>query len=143
MRYWIFQAVPEQYPLADAMKNLPAERWFVTRYGAHMAPGDVVYFWQAGRKAALHGWGRLQSNVACEGDDDRIQVSYDVQFDPPVPKTAIQDARGLEELQLLRAPQGTNFKVSTAEAKRLNTLIRQKGFQAPPDPVVEDTEAER
>lgn len=136
MRYWIFQAVPKRYRLAEKMSQLPSERWVVTRYMGEISAGDVVYFWQAGKQAGLHGWGYVRSPepYPVPGGDHRVEVSYDIQFQPPIPKRLIQEEAGLDDLQVVRAPQGTNFRVKNSEALILNRLIQRHQFQSPPDP---------
>lgn len=140
MKYWIFQAVPERYNLLKALQNQKSEHWLVTRYWSQMSKGDIVYFWEAGKNAALHGWGNLLSSdtIIDSSGDNRIVVSYQVQLKPPIPKSQLQSINALKEMQLFRAPQGTNFKVLDDEAKVLNSLIRKAGCKAPPDPVISD-----
>lgn len=137
MKYWIFQAVPERYDLSKALASLQSDEWLVTRYAADMSQGDVIYYWQAGRTAALHAWGIIKTGkVFTDADDDnRIETSYQVQLIPPIPKAELVSHTALQDLQVFRAPQGTNFKVSLKEATALNSLIKLKGFKAPPDPI--------
>ncbi len=143
MNYWIFQAVPERYNLVEKMNSLQNEQWFVTRYYNEIKKGDVVFFWQAGKVAGLYGWGYVESpqpSLLPDGDY-RVQVSYHIRFSmssqlagngqAPIPKEMIKQGNELKELQILQAPQGTNFRVKPEEAKALKTLIKTLGFIAP------------
>lgn len=144
MNYWIFQAVPERYNLVAKMNSLDNEQWFVTRYYGEIKKDDVVFFWQAGKSAGLYGWGyveSLQPYLLPDGDY-RVQVSYKKRFtlssqltgdgQAPIPKNMIKQVNELQELQILQAPQGTNFRVKPEEAQALKTLITASGFVAPP-----------
>lgn len=142
MSYWIFQAVPERYNLVQMM-SLSGDRWFVTRYHDEIKIGDIVFFWQAGGGAGLYGWGNVtspQPYLVTNGDDKgdyKVDVSYNVRFPTnkgqvPIPKAMIKQENELKELSILRAPQGTNFRVEPGEAKALKALIQTLGFIAPP-----------
>ncbi len=144
MNYWIFQAVPERYNLVEKMNSLQNEQWFVTRYYDEIKAGDVVFFWQAGKVAGLYGWGYVESPqpYPMPDGDHRVQVSYHVRFtlpsqladngQAPIPKEKVKQVDELKELQILQAPQGTNFRVKPAEAHALKILIKASGFVAPP-----------
>jgi len=136
MSYWIFQAVPERYNLVEKLRERSDENWFVTRYFDDIKAGDNVYFWQAGKAAGLYGWGIVLSPqpYATESGDYRAKVSYQARFDPPILKQDIAQDSQLQMLQILRTPQGTNFRVKEAEAIAINQLIRGAGFDSPPDP---------
>jgi hypothetical protein len=138
MNYWIFQAVPERYNLPKAIVRQKSEQWLVTRYWSRMSKGDIVYYWEGGKNAALHGWGTVLSpDITVDSDgDNRIHVSYRVQLNPPLSKTQLLCTPALEHMQLFRAPQGTNFEVSRQEAVALNSLIQQAGAPTPPNPPV-------
>ena len=59
-RFWIFQALPERYDLAKRLSAGRVENWVVSSFGDAIARGDVVYMWQAGTEAALHGWATVK-----------------------------------------------------------------------------------
>jgi len=139
MNIWIFQSVPKEYDVGSKMKELDAENWRVTRYfrpvkknDRSIKRGDVVYFWEAGKSGGIYGWGYIQSDEPYLTDDGnyRARVSYEESFENPIPRTVILDS-ALEKLQILRAPQGTNFKVELEEAVEINRLIIEAGYIAP------------
>lgn len=140
MNYWIFQAVPQRYQLPQKMKTMGSDRWFVTRYRDEIKANDVVYFWLSGKSAGVYGWGYVISpepSLALDGDY-RTEVSYNTRFATPISKAPIVQQDGLKELHVIRVPQGTNFRVKPQEAVILNSLIRQAGYNAPPDPKIPD-----
>jgi hypothetical protein len=143
MNFWIFQAVPERYDLVEKMKSLQSEQWFVTRYYDEIKAGDIVHFWLAGKAAGLYGWGQILSPAPylIPDGDYRVQVSYQVRFmmspdrsdkaQAPIPKEMVRQDSELSQLQILLAPQGTNFRVKPTEADALNRLIKSAGFTEP------------
>jgi len=143
MNFWIFQAVPERYDLVEKMKSLQSEQWFVTRYYDEIKAGDIVYFWLAGKVAGLYGWGQILSTAPylMPDGDYRVQVSYQVRFmtasgkqdkaEAPIPKELVKQNSELSLLQIIQAPQGTNFRVKPKEAEALNKLIKSAGFTEP------------
>jgi hypothetical protein len=60
-----------------------------------------------------------------------VPVRYVARFDPPIGLDDIRARSQLADLMVLRAPQGTNFKVTQAQASALIELIQGKGFMAP------------
>ena len=61
-----------------------------------------------------------------EGDRVRALVRLLRSVDPPVPRGQILTLPALSNLSILRQPQGTNFKVSPAEAEVIEGLLSQK-----------------
>src|SRR6266704_3413091 len=145
-RCWIFQALPERYNLAEKLRSGRTETWVVSRFGREIAPGDVVYLWQARSEAAVFGWAIVNSPVfephLSEGTSSsvasrrsqRVEILYQARFDPPITRAEIRSHGRLAGLAILRNAQGTNFRVTPSEARALYELARTHGFKTPPEP---------
>ena len=139
-RFWIFQGMPERYDLEE--KLIPGEReaWTLTRYHEEVKPGDMVYFWRGGRQSGLYGWGLVtdpphQDELTESRPSWWVNVTYQTRFINPISKediTGCRQADKLAGLLVFRAPQGTNFKLTTKEAISLNQLISERS-ESPPD----------
>ena len=148
-RYWIFQGMPERYDLADKLIPDKIESWTLSRYHSEVKPGDVVYFWRGGRQSGLYGWGvipdmpyqRQSNSKRIDNPEWWVNVRYQIRFENPIRKdelTAGSQGTKLAGLLILRAPQGTNFKVTTNETISLNLLIKKHSETSPEDPVGTD-----
>jgi len=141
-RFWIFQGMPERYDLAEKLIVGESESWTLTRYYEEVKPGDVVYFWRGGRQSGLYGWGVVtdqpyQEQLKISKSAWRVNVTYQSRFKNPIGKddiTGSSQADKLAGLLIFRAPQGTNFKVTTKEAISLNQLIRERSESPPENP---------
>ncbi len=128
MNVWIFQAVPSQYDLRERA-NL-AERkkttWVASRYRDQMAQGDLVFFWLGGdaESRGVYGWGHLTSKPYGDRDEGYgADVVYDRRLPEHIAISAIKANRTLQNMQILRAPQATNFLLTRDEAKELIGLL--------------------
>ncbi|SME94884.1 EVE domain-containing protein [Tistlia consotensis] len=133
--HWIFQANHEKYDLASELKPGGTEGWLASRYATRMRPGDVVWLWQSGERA-IHGWGRLVSPALRDPDDGRfwVQLQCEARFGEPLPLEAIRGEPDLAGLQILRAPQGTNFALTPSQAAALTRIAAARDLQAPEPP---------
>jgi hypothetical protein len=124
VNYWIFQAKPERYDLSKQLQPGKQIPWQASRYRGEMKKNDVVYFWQSGKNAALHGQGRIVSDSPYETADGwRIDVEYSIRFDKPLPKKYITEDEILRNMQIIRTPQGTNFKIGPEQVEGLRKLF--------------------
>src|SRR5262245_49352005 len=147
-RFWIFQAVPERYDLAQQLKPGRTENWVVSDFVTEIAPGDVVYLWQARSEAALFGWATVNSDVVeprtTKGapsssdpgrSDFRVELLYQARFEPPISRTEVRASEKLADLIVLQTARGTNFAVEPEQAGALNELARTRtGASPPPTP---------
>ena len=143
INYWIFQANPKLYDLVGAANELKELSWHINRYKENIHIGDTVYFWEAGKDAGIVAVGKISSiHAAISTPDEEMKFSRrkEVQDDDHAPffgarisiERVLSDRIGRQELlsdpllrdmQILRQPQGTNFKVTHDEAKALDALI--------------------
>ncbi len=138
-RYWIFQGRPDRYDLEEKLIPGETEQWTVSRYENEIGLGDVAYFWRGGRQPGMWGWGVVTGppNSKSGTDDLRVEVLYQGRFDKPLSKNELLDldaeSGALSVMQILRAPQGTNFKLTSHEAVALNRMLKRHG-PVPEDP---------
>ena len=144
-RYWIFQGRSDVYDLEQGLIPGETEPWTLNRSRTQVHPGDVVYFWRAGRQASLMGWGTVTGEPhqedlvtkSSKGGGWRVDVTYETRFEKPIPREALADA-GLNTLNLLRSSTGTNFKVTAMEAMQLGEFVEKHHEHSPRPPF--DTE---
>ncbi|WP_395646854.1 EVE domain-containing protein [Terricaulis sp.] len=126
MSSWIFQARPDRYRLDTDLKVGKTDDWLATRYRADMAPGDKVFFWQAGEKdkRGVYGVGKIEA-APTQDDDGEYVVPVKVLKVLPTPVTSVDigDQPLLKDLQILQIPIGTNFKMTDEESKTLDQLL--------------------
>lgn len=144
-RYWVFLGKPERYDLETELVAGASEQWPLNRFRDQVGPGDIVYFWRAGRQSGLVGWGEVsgapKSSSAKEknkeGTESWVPVTYRVRFAERITRKDIAESpvgSGLAGLAVLRTRGGTNFKVTSFEVAALNSLIARRSEEAPPDP---------
>jgi hypothetical protein len=139
-RSWIFQANPQIYDLAEALKRIKVFRWSVRQFGKEIRAGDRVFLWISGPSGGLVAKGITTSNPGPleEREEERLfytdptstaaelRVELQIQdvFSPPIPRASILGHPILSSISLVRAPQGTNFSISEVEADALEALGR-------------------
>ena len=132
-QYWIFQCDPERWDLLGALgKPMPfRDYWAVNQYGEEMQIGDTVFLWKAGTEAGIYGAARVISEeyVAREKDDfgeNKVDIVYERRIEPPLLRTQLQENEATADLQIIKQPQGTNFKVTEAEAEAIKAMLDEK-----------------
>jgi EVE domain-containing protein len=137
---WLFQANPDFYNLADALKGMHVgERadWSVSRYKDRIQPGDQLVLWQGGTEAGIYATGEITGRpfqrtdvgewkIKRDGADATpdMGVSYQLTriLHPYIPKAKLQQDPILKNLMILRAPTGTNFAVTEQEWNAIQDL---------------------
>lgn len=146
--YWLFQANPERYDLAKELKEQSAgdvDNWMVSRFRDEMHEGDPVILWQAGPQAGIYALGELRgapyerkpADQFFENGDESTGWAVDFTItdilDPPIKKADILGHPVLGALNVIKSPQGTNFRVTAEQWKALLEL-RDGTLQPPPIP---------
>ncbi|MBN1834384.1 MAG: EVE domain-containing protein [Spirochaetales bacterium] len=139
--YWIFQANPKVYDFVADLGNLQIGHeydWTVSRYLERYAPGDRVAIWVAGPNAALWALGEITGEVYERPPGERFgggdpsvpekATRWTLQqvVDPPLSRDVLKDHPILKDLQIIKAPQGTNFEVTREQWQEIIALIRQR-----------------
>jgi hypothetical protein len=139
---WLFQANPKLYDVDRALEELPEVTWLVKQHADKIRIGDRAYVWRSGQDAGIVG-----ELLVIEGPSLLPQPEFDAPYTVSGQKFAGEQLRvhckvvrhlsqiisretvlatpGLESLSILRAPQGTNFLVTSAEASLLEKLSGQ------------------
>ena len=148
-RWWIFQTKPANYDLRGAVKTLREDTWLVTRHWDKIAPGDIVFLWESGKEARICGVGVIVDYPSTRTKDKRFirnhkmlggrkrRVGFEIlkAVEPVVSREDVESYRALASLSIIKAPQGTNFPVTSDEAEALVELVGGLGI----DPEVDDT----
>jgi EVE domain len=133
---WIFQSSPARYDLRGALRVLKEHVWPVSRFAKEIKPGDQVYFWEAGSKAAIIALAEvieapfiqaeskeqlafIRNTETFAGIRMRVKVRVLRSMDPGIQKRYLQSRLEFADLSILRNPRGTNFQVSREEAEFL------------------------
>ena len=127
---WLFQANPQIWSAAEFLREhgKGAELDFsVSRFGAEMRVGDTVLLWQAGDEAGLYAVGRITGGLR-EGEwrgemGPKVDLTIEQVLEPPIPREAFRDHPVLSRSLIIRAPQGTNFRVSADEWSAITALM--------------------
>jgi hypothetical protein len=143
-QFWVFQANPKQYDLRSELAELDVgdeDEWFVSRYASEMRPGDMVVLYESGPDAAVLAVGELTSapyqglkfgpagRIGGSPDEQVVRYRYTEILAEPISRGRLLASAELQGMQVLRAPQGTNFRVSPAEWKALQQLIAESRAQ--------------
>ena len=136
MNTFIFQSVKDRFDLREELSANKPETWYATRYRSEMTPNDIVHFWMGGPPSirGLYGWGRLTSEVFIKPkwDSHGVDVVCVQKYADPILAEELERDSLLADMLIFRAPQATNFLLSSDEATKLATFIRRRGLIAPP-----------
>jgi hypothetical protein len=140
-RTWIFQSNPEYYRIIEALQTLDKMTFLVSRYKDEVNVGDSVLVWVSGKHAGIYAQATVTEGVAMRvstGTDADFWVDTEGAAEPRpravlslnrkflanfVPRTEIAGKPGLQNLMILRQPNGTNFSVSSSEWALLKPLL--------------------
>jgi predicted RNA-binding protein with PUA-like domain len=141
MAYWLFQGNPKYYRIIDGIRDFTQMPWLVTRYAKEMQPGDGVLVWMSGKDAGLYAIAemieapKLMADLPDIGywlDKSRLGEKpfatirfTDKLLDRPLLRSELKQDPVLGTLIVIRQPNGTNFKVSPEEWRRVYELKEQ------------------
>ncbi|MDB9491929.1 EVE domain-containing protein [Dolichospermum circinale CS-534/05] len=142
MAYWLFQGNPKYYRVLDAIEQLEEIPWLVTRYAKDIAAGDGVIIWLSGSQGGIYATAEViePAQLLTEIPDKKYWVDSTralgkqqaiIKFtnkfvESPLLKNQLQEDSVLKNLLVLRAPNSTNFKVSSEEWEQVQKLIQEK-----------------
>ena len=150
-KVWLFQANPKYFDLEQELKGVHPgveDDWTVTKFREEMRPGDIAILWLGGKKAGIYALGELtdaprlhtyepeevpdwlKGKVA--GPDGRVtegrvRFRYTKILGRPLYKSALLEHPTLRNMQVIKAPMGTNFRISEKEWKILQEVIGNGG----------------
>ncbi|MFL6332944.1 MAG: EVE domain-containing protein [Pyrinomonadaceae bacterium] len=142
---WLFQARPEHYNLRAELSKKRAgdvSSWSVTANASEMRTADIAVLWQSGKDAGIYALGELTGEpyektyedgteppwARTKGDgqpaaESRVNFRYTTILSEPIRKADIKQDPVLAGMQVIRSPQGTNFRVTPEEWEALQKLI--------------------
>jgi hypothetical protein len=140
--YWIFQANPALYDINTSLKHLKHMTWVVRQNQSRIRKGDRVFVWESGKDSGIIALGTIVSDpcVTKEAPAMRTFAKDHSKFDRPdmrchlniehvLPskfrRSEVSADPALANLTILRAPIGTNFKVTKAESAILLARLYQ------------------
>ncbi|HTX94336.1 MAG TPA: DUF3578 domain-containing protein [Mycobacterium sp.] len=138
-RVWIFQA--HQFDLIGYLKE-PSTRpgsigsWSLNQHDNDIADGDTVLFWSAERRGVAPGIYAVGTIFGPSFQEERREYLGDdvahpaipyklnhILLDHPVLKSDLKDHPVLKNLTVIRAPEGTNFKVTSEQWEALRPML--------------------
>ena len=150
---WLFQANPRYFDLAERVGSAALgdeDAWTVTRYRDEMRPGEPVVLWLAGPQAGIYAIGELtgeprEHTFTVEDipqwitpNLDGPTVVWQVPFrythvlPEPIRKATCQEHPALQQMVVLKVPNGTNFKLTSTEWETIQELLEVRPPAAPP-----------
>ncbi|WP_129125950.1 MULTISPECIES: HNH endonuclease [Geomonas] len=154
MNHWIFQGNPDYFDIDTYIKNYDNVRWLVGQkhLADKMAPGDEVFFWRAagkksGKIPGIVAYGILTSAPSLIEEDEASIPLYKPGTPPPgidlrvsiqikhkclgakeiIKKDWLLEDPVVPHMRILKFFSETNYLITTNEAQRLFTLVRNTG----------------
>lgn len=120
---WLFQADPKVWDLERELAKVTVgdeDSWSVSRYREEMEPGDFVVLWSGGPRAGVYALGEIlaqpefgeKPEFRGGGQEWRVRFRYTQILEVPILRSKLLDHPILRDLSVIRAPQGTNFRVT-------------------------------
>jgi hypothetical protein len=138
MKFWLFQANPKYSQILEAIARLDRIYWLVTRYYKEIAPGDGVLIWIAGKQAGIYAIAQVEKVPQFMHEPPDIEiwtmpmlakarfyapVAFQQKLlDAPLLKSVLLYDRVLYELEVIRRPHNTNFRVNEEQWHRVKAL---------------------
>ena len=139
MVYWLFQANPKYSQILEAIQKLDGIYWLVTRYNKEIAQGNGVLIWIAGKQAGIYALAEVSEAPQFMGEPPDLHIwtmpvrakarfYAPVKFqqkllDAPLLKSALRYDRILHDLEVIRRPHNSNFRVSEQQWHRVIRLL--------------------
>lgn len=140
---WIFQANPQKYDILNALsdRNLGNRiHWTVNQYRRKIKKGHLGLIWMSGPDAGIYAITRIETNPSLmkefsaekkywldsiENEEEiRVEMTILRKFvNNPILKTKLLSISGLENLSIIKRPQGTNFPVTNREWRIISQLF--------------------
>lgn len=141
MPYWLFQGNPKYHRVLDAIQDQTVMPWLVTRYRYDIQIGDGVLIWVAGETAGIYAIAEIIALPEIMPTDHISDLHYWIDksrlrntkpratirfirklIGQPLRKTEIRFDRILRDLDVMRTPSSTNFKITPDQWLRVHQL---------------------
>jgi len=138
---WLFQANPKFYNLVESLADTKVgdqDGWSVTRYRDEMRIGDVAVFWQSGKDAGIYALGELIDEPyerdwepTRKESEERpylktewwVPLKFTLILGQPITRQTLLAHPVLQNMQVIRSPTGTNFRVAPEEWDAIKALL--------------------
>ena len=137
---WLFQANPKYSQILEAIQKLDGIYWLVTRYNKKIAPGDGGLIWIAGKQAGIYALAEVAKAPQFMDEPPDIDiwtmpvrakarfyapVTFQQKLlDAPLLKSVLRYDRIHYELEVIRRPHNSNFRVSEEQWHRVIRLLK-------------------
>lgn len=141
MAYWLFQSNPRYHRGLDAIREQTAMPWLVTRYKSQIQVGDGVLVWIAGEAAGIYAIAEVISlptvlehsqiqdlpywmdTSLLREEKPRCQIRFVRKLlGQPLRKLELRFDGVLRDLEVIRMPSRTNFKITPEQWFRVHQL---------------------
>ena len=141
---WIFQANPKFYDIEGALRaGHRFGTYTVAQHRNKIRCGDRIYFWVSGKDSGIVGTGTVIEPPAKRQDfewerpfyredanrfaQSHIAVQFEVggTISKRLTKAELMEDATLQNLTILRAPQGTNYSLTKEESDAIERLLRK------------------
>jgi len=151
---WIFQSNPKYYRILEALQELEEIVFSVSRYRNEIRKGDRALLWVSGKYAGIYAIGYVRDHIR-EGispeEDTKFWVDSEAEEEPkprapirlekrflgnPILRQKIKELPELTQLDILRQPNATNFRVTDEQWKAIKSLLPEEESLSPNDAVM-------
>jgi hypothetical protein len=140
MQSWLFQANPKYSQILEAIQKLDGIYWLVTRYDKEITPSNRVLIWIAGKQAGIYAIAEVAAKPQFMDEPPDIDiwtmpirakarfytpVTFQQKLlDTPLLKSVLLYDHILYDMEVIRRPHNTNFRVSEVQWNQVITLIK-------------------
>jgi hypothetical protein len=140
-QYWLFQANPRHWDLAEHLRTWKVgdvEDWTLSRHAADVRDGEDVALFASGPDGGILAFGRLDGepyqrerpswrDAGAPPTERSINVELVRALPNPIGRATLAAHAVLRDLAVLRAPQGTNYRMTDNEWRAVQTLVAGTG----------------
>ncbi len=139
MPYWLFQGNPQYSRMLQGIQDLAGMHWLVTRYQRDIGVDDRVLLWMCGKAAGIYALAEVTAPAHFLPQPPDIDYwivparAIDRVYTPirfihkllhaPLLKADLLYDPVLSQLQVIRAPHNTNFRVTAEEWQRVQDRL--------------------
>lgn len=137
---WIFQGNPKYYDVVGAVESLDTITWTVNQYPKQIKKGDKAYIWLSGSDGGIIASGTIHcdpemkppnlSDPYKRGDSLKTEpfLAVDIKLErklifEKVPRSVLLVDDRTKQLEILTYPGATNFRVTKAQEKVIESII--------------------
>jgi MoxR-like ATPase len=153
---WIFQANPSLYDIDRAVSEESRLFWVLRQNKSEIRKGDRVYLWRSGTEAGVIARATVLTDPVVRTDPlaatyapdseemSRPEPRVQLEVEPlpgPLLRTQLIDDPVLSDLDVIRRPNATNFRVSAEQDAALRALLDEPRQLAIPSVAAETADS--